>query len=211
VCGGERYTASPPAGAVTPGDPYGYQREHTTHFSVVDGDGNAASITQTLGSPFGSGFIAGATGVLLNNLLQWNDLDARSPNALAPRRKVETRMAPLQAFRNDGVVLALGTPGSYGIPQTTAQMFLNHVVYGMDIQEAIEAPRVRVYADRTVDIEARVPERVRADLVARGHTLRVLPDWSWVVGGGQGISRDPDSGTLSGGADPRRDGYAMGW
>jgi len=211
ISGGERYTADVPAGAVGPGDPYGYQREHTTHFSAVDGEGNAASITQTLGSPFGSGFIADDTGILLNNLLMWNDLDPKSPNVLAPHRTVETRMAPVQVFREGGLIAALGTPGSYGIPQTTTQMLLNLLVYGMDIQEAIEAPRVRVYVDRTVDAEARIPADVRATLEARGHVIRVLPDYSWVVGGGQGVTRDPAIGTLAGGADPRRDGYAMGW
>jgi gamma-glutamyltranspeptidase/glutathione hydrolase len=211
VCAGERYTAAPPEGAATAGDPYGYQREHTTHFSVVDGEGNAASITQTLGSPFGSGFIAGDTGILLNNLLMWSDLDEKSPNVLAPHRKVETRMAPVQVFRGGRLIAALGTPGSYGIPQTTTQMLLNLLIYGMDIQEAIEAPRVRVYTDRTVDAEARIPADVRAELERRGHVIRVLPDYSWVVGGGQGVTRDPATGALAGGADPRRDGYAMGW
>jgi gamma-glutamyltranspeptidase/glutathione hydrolase len=211
VCAGERYSATPPAGAVGSGDPYGYQREHTTHFSVVDGEGNAASITQTLGSPFGSGFLAGDTGILLNNLLMWNDLDEKSPNVLAPHRKVETRMAPAQVFRRGQLIAALGTPGSYGIPQTTTQMLLNLLVFEMDIQEAIEAPRVRVYTDRTVDAEARIPADVRAELESRGHVVRVLPDYSWVVGGGQGVTRDPATGTLVGGADPRRDGYAMGW
>ena len=211
VSGGERYAATAPPGSVGPGDPYGYQREHTTHFSVIDGDGNAASITQTLGSPFGSGFLAADTGILLNNLLMWNDLDPKSPNVLAPHRKVETRMAPVQVFRDGSLVAALGTPGSYGIPQTTTQMLLNLLVYGMDIQEAIEAPRVRVYTDRTVDAEARIPVDVRAALEARGHVLRLLPEYSWVVGGGQGVTRDPATGTLAGGADPRRDGYAIGW
>ena len=211
MCGGERYSADIPPGALEPGDPYEYHREHTTHLSVVDGEGNAASITQTLGSPFGSGFIAGDTGILLNNLLMWNDLDSRSPNALAPHRAVETRMAPLQVFRNGRVLVALGTPGSYGIPQTTPQMLLNLLEYGMNIQEAIEAPRVRVYRDRAVDAEARIPEEVRTALTARGHVIRELPDWSWVVGGGQGVWVDPASGALAGGADPRRDGYALGW
>ncbi len=211
VSGGERYSADVPAGAVSPGDPYGYQREHTTHLSVVDGEGNAASITQTLGSPLGSGFIAGDTGILLNNLLMWNDLDPKSPNALLPHRPVETRMAPVQVFRKGVLLLAIGTPGSYGIPQTTTQMLLNVLEHGMNIQEAIEAPRVRVYADRAVDVESRIPAEVRAALAARGHVIRELPEWSWVVGGGQGVWRDPESGALAGGADPRRDGYAMGW
>jgi gamma-glutamyltranspeptidase/glutathione hydrolase len=81
----------------------------------------------------------------------------------------------------------------------------------MNIQGAIEAPRVRVYRDRAVDAEARIPAEVRTALTARGHVIRELPDWSWVVGGGQGVWVDPASGTLAGGADPRRDGYAMGW
>jgi gamma-glutamyltranspeptidase/glutathione hydrolase len=211
VSGGERYSAEAPEGAVSPGDPFGYQREHTTHLSVVDAEGNAASITQTLGSPFGSGFLAGDTGILLNNLLMWSDLDPRSPNALAPHRTVETRMAPTQVFRNGRVLVAIGTPGSYGIPQTTTQMLLNLLEYGMNIQAAIEAPRVRVYRDRAVDAETRIPLEVRTALEARGHVIRELPEWSWVVGGGQGVWVDPVTRALAGGADPRRDGYAMGW
>jgi gamma-glutamyltranspeptidase/glutathione hydrolase len=62
-----------------------------------------------------------------------------------------------------------------------------------------------------VDVEARVPEDVRQGLRVLGHELNVIPDWSAVVGGGQGIMVDPDTGALGGGADPRRDGYAMGW
>jgi gamma-glutamyltranspeptidase/glutathione hydrolase len=211
ISAGERFFAEGLPGEIAPGDPYGYGREHTTHLSVVDAEGNAASITQTLGSPFGSGFFAGDTGILLNNLLMWNDLDPRSPNVLAPHRKVETRMAPTQVFRNGRLLVAIGTPGSYGIPQTTTQMLLNTLEYDMNIQEAIEAPRVRVYRDRAVDAEARIPAEVRAALRARGHVIRELPDWSWVVGGGQGVWLDPATGALAGGADPRRDGYAMGW
>ncbi|MBI4572464.1 MAG: gamma-glutamyltransferase [candidate division NC10 bacterium] len=211
ISGGERFFPEGLPEEVTPGDPYGYQREHTTHLSVVDSEGNGASITQTLGSPFGSGFFAGDTGILLNNLLMWSDLDARSPNVLAPHRPVETRMAPTHVFRDGRLLVAIGTPGSYGIPQTTTQMLLNILEYGMNIQAAIEAPRVRVYRDRSVDTEARIPSEVRAALTARGHVIRELPEWSWVVGGGQGVWVDPVSGAMAGGADPRRDGYATGW
>jgi gamma-glutamyltranspeptidase/glutathione hydrolase len=79
----------------------------------------------------------------------------------------------------------------------------------MNVQEAIEAPRVRVYRDRLVDAEGRLDEATRGGLAARGHRVNVLDDWSWVVGGGQGIARDADSGALMAGADPRRDGYAL--
>jgi gamma-glutamyltranspeptidase/glutathione hydrolase len=80
----------------------------------------------------------------------------------------------------------------------------------MNIQEAIEAPRVRVYRNRLVDAEARITPDALAELNQRGHHVNVLGDWSWVVGGGQGIVRDPESGAFMGGADPRRDGYAIG-
>ena len=98
---------------------------------------------------------------------------------------------------------------SADILQTTPQMLLNVVEFGMTVQEAIEAPRVRAYRDRLVDVEGRIPAAVREGLAARGHQVNVLEDWSWVVGGGQGIRRDPESGALQGGADPRRDGYAL--
>ena len=88
-------------------------------------------------------------------------------------------------------------------------MILNVLVFGMNVQEAIEAPRVRVYRDRLVDAESRVPADVRPALAGRGHQVNAIPEWSWVVGGGQGIARDPESGALMGGADPRRDGYAL--
>jgi gamma-glutamyltranspeptidase/glutathione hydrolase len=118
-------------------------------------------------------------------------------------------MSPCQAFRDGGFRLSIGTPGSFGILQTTPQMLLNVLEFGMAVQDAIEAPRVRAYRDRLVDVEGRIPEGTRDALTARGHQVNVIDDWSWVVGGGQGIGRDPESGALQGGADPRRDGYAL--
>jgi len=67
----------------------------------------------------------------------------------------------------------------------------------------------RVYRDRLVDAESRISEATRAELGRRGHQINTIDDWSWVVGGGQGIARDPESGALMAGADPRRDGYAL--
>jgi gamma-glutamyltranspeptidase/glutathione hydrolase len=119
-------------------------------------------------------------------------------------------MSPTQLFRDGVFFMSIGTPGSYGILQTTPQMILNVLEFGMNIQEAIEAPRVRVYRNRLVDAEARITPDALAELNQRGHHVNVLGDWSWVVGGGQGIVRDPESGAFMGGADPRRDGYAIG-
>ncbi len=213
VSGGERFERARLPGEIPPGDPLGvkadFTKEHTTHFAVADGDGTVVTVTQTLGSPFGSGVMVPGTGVLLNNMLMWSDLEPDSPVYLRAGATLETRMSPTQVFRDGGFLLSIGTPGSFGILQTTPQMLLNVLEFGMATQEAIEAPRVRVYRDRLVDVEGRIPPENRAALAARGHQVNVIDDWSWIVGGGQGIRRDPESGALQGGGDPRRDGYAV--
>jgi gamma-glutamyltranspeptidase/glutathione hydrolase len=118
-------------------------------------------------------------------------------------------MSPTQVFRGGAFHVSVGTPGSYGILQATPQMLLNVLEFGMTIHEAIEAPRVRVYRDRLIDAESRISAEIRAGLAQRGHEVNTIDDWSWIVGGGQGIVRDPESGALMAGADPRRDGYAL--
>jgi gamma-glutamyltranspeptidase/glutathione hydrolase len=149
------------------------------------------------------------TGLVLNNILKWMDRDPASPNVVRPGRKAGTMMSPTQVFHDGAFALSIGTPGSYGILQTQPQMLLNFLEFGLNLQEAIEAPRLRVYRDRLVDAESRIPEGTRAELGRRGHQINVIDDWSWVVGGGQGLARDPESGALMAGADPRRDGYAL--
>ena len=141
----------------------------------------------------------------------WSDLVPASPSILQASRKCESRMAPTQIYRDGRFRFSIGTPGSYGIPQTTSQMICNLLDFEMDIQAAIEAPRFRGYRGTLVEMEGRVPAEVREGLKARGHEVRAIDDYSWSVGGGHGIARDPESGALTGGADPRRDGYAVGW
>jgi gamma-glutamyltranspeptidase / glutathione hydrolase len=209
VSGGERFSRDRLSGEYLPGHPADFMKEHTTHFAVADGEGTVVTVTQTLGSVFGSGVMVPGTGMLLNNMLFWSDLDPESPVYLRGGATLETRMSPTQVFHDGRFLLSIGTPGSFGILQTTPQMLLNVVEFGMAVQEAIEAPRVRVYRDRLVDVEGRIPAETRDGLAGRGHQVNVIDDWSWVVGGGQGIRRDPESGALQGGADPRRDGYAL--
>ncbi len=209
VSEGERYAAARLPGQIAEGHPARFENEQTTHFACADAEGTVVSVTQTLGAPFGSGFAVPGTGIVLNNILKWSDRDPASPNVLRPGRKSGTMMSPTQVFRDGTFRLSIGTPGSYGILQTQPQMLLNALEFDLNVQEAIEAPRIRVYRDRLVDFEARIPEATRAGLAERGHQVNALDDWSWVVGGGQGIARDPDSGALMAGADPRRDGYAL--
>ena len=120
-------------------------------------------------------------------------------------------LSPCQIFRDGRLVSALGTPGSWGIQQTTTQFTSNFLDYGMNIQAAIEAPRFRMQeAGTRVYMESRVPAAARRALENRGHRIQALGDWSAAVGGAQGITVDPESGAFMGGADPRRDGYAIG-
>ena len=123
----------------------GAMQQHTTSFSVADGDGNVVCITQSLGARFGCGVVVPGYGVCLNNFLYWGEVDMRGPNALRPGGKLALPMAPSIATRNGRPVLALGTPGSYGICQTQPQALIQHVDFGLGIQEAIEAPRARLW------------------------------------------------------------------
>jgi gamma-glutamyltranspeptidase / glutathione hydrolase len=209
VSEGERYDREKLPGQISEGHPAQFENEQTTHFACADADGTVVSVTQTLGAPFGSGFAVPGTGLVLNNILKWSDLDPASPNVLKPGRKAGTMMSPTQVFSDGAFRLSIGTPGSYGILQTQPQMLLNVLEFGFNIQEAIEQPRVRVYRDRLLDAESRISEETRSGLAKRGHTVNVIDDWTWVVGGGQGIVRDAESGAWMAGADPRRDGYAL--
>jgi len=209
VSEGERHNRERLSGQIGEGHPAQFVNEQTTHFACADAEGTVVSVTQTLGVAFGSGFAVPGTGLVLNNILKWSDRDPESPNVLKPGRKSGTMMSPTQVFQDGAFVLSIGTPGSYGILQTQPQMMLNFLEFGLNLQEAIEAPRIRVYRDRLLDAESRISEATRAELGRRGHQVNVIDDWSWVVGGGQGIARDPESGALMAGADPRRDGYAL--
>ncbi len=206
--GGARYASTMDVNNVKPGD--AGTRESTTHFNVVDAEGNAVSCTQSLGG-FGSGVVVPGTGILLNDFLYWFDIDADSPNVVAPHKKVEMCLSPGMIFQGEKVFALMGTPGSHGIMETTPQFMSNLMDFGMSVQAAIEAPRVRPQDGNRIIAEDRIPAAVLDGLRARGHMVEMLPAFSMAVGGAQGIMIDPESGAYTGGADPRRDGYAVGW
>jgi len=210
--GGDTYTEQKLENEVTPGDPHGFMKtECTTHFDVIDADGNAVAVTQSLGSGFGSAMVVPGTGIALNNFMNWFDLEPNSPNAIGPSKKNEMCVSPVQVWDEAGLRFLIGTPGSHGILQTTPQMIMNIIDHGLNIQAAIEAPRVKTGTGCTIVAEDRIDGDVLAGLETKGHRVDLLGDWSMGVGGGQGIIVDPESGAFSGGADPRRDGYSLGW
>ncbi len=208
---GDRYRGVPPEGSIPAGDPSRALRECTTHFDVIDVEGNVVSVTQSLGDGFGSGVMAGETGLMLNNFGYWFDFDPASPNVIGPGRHIEMCMAPAAMFRDERLFGCIGTPGSFGILQTTPQMISNLIDFEYSIQAAIEAPRIKAVSGTTLEIETRITSEVRDALTRRGHQLEHLGDFSNMVGGGQGIMIDPDTGVFAAGADPRRDGYALAW
>ena len=208
---GERYADPSPDNPLRPGDPVEFEGGMTTHFAVADRDGNVVTVTQTLGGGFGSSVIAGDTGVFLNNMGSYFELDEGSPNQIGPWKRVDFVVAPTQTFKDGKFHLSIGTPGGYGILQTTPQMLMNVLDYGMNVQQAIEAPRFKYTLGTHVAMEERFPWHVRRALELRGHEVDVVEAFSRLVGGAQGIQVDQEQGTFQGGADPRRDGVAVGF
>lgn len=199
VTGPTEQWTPPPAG----GD------HHTTSFSVADADGNLVCVTQSLGSPFGAAVMVPGTGLMLNNFLFWADVQPDSPNRTSPGAQLPICMAPSISLRDGAPVLALGTPGSYGILQTQVQAMVQYFDYGLSLQQAIEAPRARLFDGRRVVIEPRLDETVVSALALRGHQIERAPAWTMLVGGMQAVAIDPATGARTAAADPRRDGYAI--
>lgn len=182
----------------------------TTHFATADQWGNVVTVTQTLGGGFGSCVAPGGTGIFLNNMGKWFDVRKGSPNDVAPGKAVDFVIAPTQLFVDGEFVASIGTPGSYGILHTTLQMIHAFVDGGLNIQEAVEYPRFRYYDARVLYLESRFGSVLEDGLRAKGHEFRYLPPFSNAVGGAHAIHRT-GHGTYIGAADPRRDGYALGW
>ena len=187
--------------------PIDLRKEYTTSFSVADREGNLVCITQSLGAIFGSGIVVPDTGVCLNNFLYWGEINPKATNYMRPGGPLALPMAPSIGLRGKKPVLALGTPGSYGICQTQAQVMVQLMDFAQPIQEAIEAPRARLWDGRRVQVEGRIRQEVIEALRGRGHDIEHLPDWVNAVGSMQGVTIDLETGAKTGGCDPRRDGY----
>jgi gamma-glutamyltranspeptidase/glutathione hydrolase len=203
----------------------GERKEDTTCFAVVDRWGNAVCQLQSLQSPFGSSLIAGDTGILLNNRMTYWHLEADHPDCLQPGKRVRHTMNPVMIFKQENgerrLLLVCGTPGADTQVQTNLQVITHVLDFGMTVAEAVEAPRWRHTQNPTEStvphtcndellLEGRFPDGVREGLARRGHALVMIGDWA-ATGSEMMIQIDPESGALFGAADPRRDGYAIGW
>jgi len=182
----------------------------TTYLAVVDRDGNAVSLIQSVFSAFGAAAVVPGTGLLLNNRVTGFSLDQRSPNALVPRKRPVHTLNTVIALDGSSPRFVFGTPGRQAQVQTNFQLGVALMSFGMDVQRAIEEPRWYHDSGRTLRMERRFPEAVRRALGGKGHEVVLLDDWDELTGGAQAIAIEPN-GAFAGGADPRREGYAAGY
>jgi gamma-glutamyltranspeptidase/glutathione hydrolase len=182
----------------------------TVYLSVADGNGNMVSWIQSLYMGFGSGLTAGTTGVQLQNRGANFTLEPGHPNEAAPGKRPYHTIIPGFITKNNQAWSSYGVMGGFMQPQGHLQVGLNLVEFGMDPQTALDAPRFNWIKDMTVALETAVSPEIRAALGQRGHDLYPA-ERPMHYGGGQVIVRNPESGVLIGGSEPRNDGTAAGW
>jgi gamma-glutamyltranspeptidase/glutathione hydrolase len=182
----------------------GIPRGDTVYLTVIDKDRNACSFINSIYYGFGSGVIVPGTGIVLQNRGALFSLDEHHPNALAPGKRPFHTIIPAMAFKRGRLWSSFGVMGGHVQPQGHMQVLLNAIDFGMNPQQALDAPRaVWHFADR-ISVEDGIDARA---LTALGH--HVIPANGF--GSGQMIVIDEDSGALLGGSDPRKDGSAVGY
>jgi len=196
---------------------YGTLAGDTVFVCAVDELGNAAALIQSLYFAFGSGVVAGDTGIVLQNRSAYFSLDPGHPNRLEPcKRPMHTLIASM-ALRDGRPWQVLGCMGADGQPQIHLQSYVRLIDFGLDIQQAIEAPRwlsgrFNIGDPRDLlNIEGGFPETTMRELELRGHTVNRWPKWCELAGHAQGVTIDARSSTRIGAADPRSDGAAIGY
>ncbi|MDP8951015.1 MAG: gamma-glutamyltransferase [Actinomycetota bacterium] len=191
---------------------------HTTHFVVADEEGNVVSATQTLGNIFGSKTMPEGTGIWLNDAIAWLRFEPPGSSApgsvfnVAAGRQSLYALCPVLVMSDGRPVGAIGTPGGRTIQQTMPQMLMNVIDFGMDIQQAVAAPRISTTSPNALLVENDIPRSVRNELSALGHEVRVDERG---LGNAHGLTieyrTDGRPIRFTGGADPRGIGVAAGF
>jgi len=192
----------------------------TSYIAVVDKDRNMVIFEPSLHESFGTGVVMGNTGLIFNCRGDYYSLVRGEANALEPGKRPRSTLQSTLVMKDGQPYAILGSPGGDDQIMRTMQTLINMVDFGMNIQQAIEAPR---WSSRSfpaspfphtmypgdMAVEGRIPEATRQALSARGHKLRVVGPWS--LGSNAGIVIDAASNILSAGADPRVEAYAWAW
>ena len=187
----------------------------TTWFAAIDGEGRAASVIQSLYFEFGSGVVLPRTGIVWQNRGASFRLAEGGWNALKPRRKPFHTLNPAMARFDDGRLMAYGTMGGEGQPQTQAAVFTRYAQFGMPLQQAVTAPRWllgRAWGDpsATLKLEDRFARSLYAGLRSAGHAVELVAPFETLMGHAGAIVRHP-GGALEGASDPRSDGGVAAW
>jgi gamma-glutamyltranspeptidase/glutathione hydrolase len=203
------------------GKPAGYEATQTTHFTVVDAQGNAVANTYTLNGWFGSGVVAQGTGFLLNNEMDDFTTKAGTPNlygviqsernAVAPQKRPLSSMTPTFVLRQDGsLFFTIGSPGGTTITNTVLQVICNVIDHDMNLQQAIDAPHIhhQWLPDEVVYEPLGLSDDTRRALEARGHKFTAKPE---NMSDAQGIMIEEKTGVRLGASDARYDGAAVGY
>ena len=201
--------------------------QDTVYMTAVDGQGNGCSLINSLFEGFGTGLVVPGTGIILQNRGALFSLDPEHPNALAPGKRPYHTIIPGMATRGDELWLSYGLMGGFQQPQGHLQVLVNMIDFGLDPQAALNALRFRVQMGweaavkeglsqesfmEGVAVEESLPQDTFRELQRRGHNLIPVSGYERkIFGGGQVIQRDPETGVLRGGSEPRKDGCAMGW
>jgi gamma-glutamyltranspeptidase/glutathione hydrolase len=192
----------------------------TSYIAVVDSARNLITFTPSLHSAFGTGVVMGNLGFIFNCRGDYYTLEPGEANALVPGKRPRSTLQGTLVTKDGLPHMVLGTPGADQQVLLTMQTLLNMIDFGMNVQQAIEAPKWLTRAfpaspfphtmyPGDLSVEARVPESVRKELLARGHKLRVTGPWS--DGSLAAIVIDLKTGVISAGADPRTEAYAWAW
>ena len=195
---------------VLPDDPWMFEHEDTTHYSVADAKGNMVSVTSTVNGYFGSSVAVDGYGFVLNNEMADFVVGPDHPNSIAGNKTPLSSMSPTIIMKDGKPFAVLGSPGGTTIIATVAQVVSNLIDHGMTMQEAVDAPRISGFRNNTISYETRIGEDVIAELTEMGHICNPNDEWNRSFGSVNAV-RYAEDGTLDGAGDPRRDGKALGF
>jgi gamma-glutamyltranspeptidase/glutathione hydrolase len=202
-------------------EPVSGDGDGTTYLATVDAQGNMVSATPSSFAGLSQGMILGDTGILINCRGCYFWLDPDNPNAIAPHKRPRTTPCTFIVLKNGQPFMTLGTPGGDSQPQSNLQVFNNLVDFGLNVQEAVEAPRFcsysfprspwphRTYPNR-LEVEGRIAQGTLDALRDLGHQVDAIGPWG-VRNGFALILVNPETGVYHGGADPRKESVVLGW
>jgi gamma-glutamyltranspeptidase/glutathione hydrolase len=198
--------------SATAGDPSKYESGSTTHLSVMDKQGNMVAITKSINYFFGSGVVVPGYGIIMNDHMDDFVFRPGTANSIEPGKRPLSSMSPTLVLDPQGrSFMTIGSPGATRIFPAVAQIVSDVVDFGTPIQEAILAPRLFQMASGALNMEGRYSINSYEALKKLGHTITVRGDWDAYFGGVHAVLYDYGTGTLFGGADPRRDGQAFAY